>query len=151
MDDELWSALIGLGLIIGAIYVIVVYVIPLLLGLVAVILAIFGFIGLFVGLFFEVKNFVVSIEQVKRKRNYLGKFKDKTIQDRLNSESVNGDYSAFVYEECASKSYFFDHVSRIYGTLLKEHLQKIFLHFQIFLVEKSGIVRLLFLFGLYVS
>ena len=107
MDEEALGALIGLGLIIGIIYVIVVYVIPLLLGLVAIILAIFGVIGLGVGLFFAIRNFVVSIKKVKVQRSYLGKFKDKTIQDKVHNESANGDYSAFVYEECASKSYFF--------------------------------------------
>lgn len=104
MDDL--EGLIGLGLIIGAIYIIVKYVIPLLLGLAAVILAVFAGIGIIIGLFLAIRNFVVSIKEVRDKRDYLGLFKSKEIQDRVHDEAPNGNYAAYVYEECARKSYF---------------------------------------------
>lgn len=105
MDD--WGGLIGIALVIGIIYVIVKYVIPLLLGLAAIILAVFAGIGIIIGLFYSIRNFAVSIKNVRDNRNHLGRFKSKEIQDRVHNEAPNGRYSAYVYEECARKSYFF--------------------------------------------
>ena len=58
MDD--WGGIIGLGMIIGAIYIIIKYIIPLLLGLAAIILAVFAGIEIIIGLFFAIRNFIVS-------------------------------------------------------------------------------------------
>lgn len=104
MDD--WGGIIGLGMIIGAIYIIIKYIIPLLLGLAAIILAVFAGIEIIIGLFFAIRNFIVSIKDVHNKRSFLGTFKNKEIQNRVHNEASNGNYSAYVYEECARKSYF---------------------------------------------
>lgn len=106
MDGEGLGAILGLLMIIGIIYLIVVYVIPFLLGLAAVILAIFGLIGAILGLFFAIRNFVVSVREVQNQRSQIGKFKSREIQKRVHNEAPSGNYSDFVYEECASKSYF---------------------------------------------
>lgn len=87
--DDAWGGLIILGLIIGAIYVIVVYVIPILLGLAAIILAVFSGIGILIGLYYSVRNFAVSINDVRNQRNHLGRFKRKDIQDRVHNEAPN--------------------------------------------------------------
>lgn len=104
--DDLWGGLIVLGLIIGVIYVIVVYVIPFLLGLAAVILGVFAIIGMIVGLFYGIRNYIHSIRMVKKERERTGYFQDKETQEKVHTEAPNGNYSDFVYEECARESYF---------------------------------------------
>lgn len=104
MDD--WGGLIGLGLIIFIIYIIVKYVIPIVVGLATIILTIFAGIGIIIGSFLAIRNFIASITDVRDKRSYLGQFISKEIQNRVHNEASNGDYSAYVYEKCARKSYF---------------------------------------------
>lgn len=98
--------LIMIVLIIIALYLIIRYVIPVLIGLTAVILTVSSVVGGIIGLFFAIKNFVISIRKVYDKRKSLGVFKNKVICNKVYSDAPDGNYSDYVYEKCARKSYF---------------------------------------------
>ena len=100
------GGLIGLVLIIGAIYLIIKYVVPFLLGVSVTVIAIFAGIGVIIGMCRAIMNFITSINNVRKKRKGLGLFKNEEIQNKFYTEAPHGNYSAYVYEECARKSYF---------------------------------------------
>lgn len=118
--DEGIGWLIGLGLVIGAIYLFVVYVVPVILGIAAIILAIFAAIGCLVGTYYGVRNFIAGITKTKNKISSVGCFKDEDIMKKVHTEAPNGIYSDFVYEECARKSFFLGSCFQAVGSIIKE-------------------------------
>ncbi len=120
MDGEGLGWLIGLGLVIGAIYLVVVYVVPIVLDIAAVILVVFAAIGVIVGTYYALRNFFVSITETWNKFNWIGCFKNKDIQKKLHDEAPSGNYSDFVYEECARKSFFLGPCFSAVGSIIKE-------------------------------
>ena len=118
--DEGIGWLIGLGLVIGAIYLFIVYVVPIILGIAAIILTIFAVIGCLVGTYYGIRNFVAGIAETRNKINLLGCFKNKDIMKKVHDEAPNGIYSDFVYEECARKSFFLGPCFQAVGSIIKE-------------------------------
>lgn len=136
MDDGgCLSVLVGIGVVLYVIYLIIVYVIPVILGAAAIVLGIFGAIGAFIGLGIALYNFFGAVSSVSAKRKIIGRFKNvsaasKYIDDggfSSSSELTNyidsykeargsnyieePDYkyipTDYGYEDLASKSYFF--------------------------------------------
>lgn len=98
MEDAL-GYLIAIGIVLFVIYLLVVYVLPIVLGICAA-------IGAIVGIGVAIKNFFGSIISVLDDRKCLQRFKSKEIQKKINTEAADGNYSDYVFEECTRKSYF---------------------------------------------
>lgn len=106
MDGEGCGGLFLLIVALGIIYVIVVYVIPIMLGIATIVFTIAAIIGILVGVFYAMRNFIVAVKATVGIFNKIGYFKNAAIQRKVHNEAPSGNYSEFVYEECARKNFF---------------------------------------------
>lgn len=104
--DEGLGGLIGICIILYLIYLFLVYVVSFLFGLAAIILAVFGLIGSVIGFYYGIRNFAVSVHNVRRDRRSRGRFKSTDIQNEMHDYVQRFQCSDFVFEECSEKNYF---------------------------------------------
>lgn len=107
MDDSggCLGGLILLGLGLTAIYYFIVYVVPLIVGVGAVILLIFVGLGAIIGLFKAIFNFVVSIKETVELNKSIGRFKN--MDTAAKYKNITFSTNTIYYEDIAAKSYFF--------------------------------------------
>ncbi len=137
MDDGggCLAGLIGIGLVLYIIYLIIVYVVPLILAAGAIVLGIFAGIGAIIGIGKAFYNFFVATSTVRTQRKSIGRFKNvsaatkyiddggfvenskiadytdnyRTTRGEGYKEEIDYKYipEGYGYEDIARKSYFF--------------------------------------------
>lgn len=134
MDDGgCFGALIGLGIVGGIIYLIVVYVVPIIVAAGAVVLAVFAAIGAVVGLVKAIINFVKAINETVSER--------KAAKYRPGVLSSSPKY----YEDCAPKSYLFGPCFEDVGSIIKNSFSNNFDSFPDFSRGEHWFTRILFI------
>ena len=78
MDDSggCLGALLALGAIGGIIYVIVVYVVPIILAAGAIVIGVFALIGSGIGIVKSIKNVVLAIKELAGRPKSIRKYKN---------------------------------------------------------------------------
>ncbi len=105
MDDFLGFIIIA-GIVIGVIYLIVVYVIPAILAAAAIIIGVFAAIGSIVGFVIAIKNFVYAVMDTRTERRGLNGFESTDGRANLIKSCPDNNYSNHIFEDYGAKSYF---------------------------------------------
>lgn len=107
MDDfgGCLGVIFAIGLVIGIIYLIIVYVVPILLAVGVAALIIFAVIGCIIGLVIAIRNYFKAIAVTVSLRKDQGAIKDQAVRSKL--VPLKSNYTGLIYEQCAAKSYFF--------------------------------------------